>query len=137
MLTNYKNSELILNNQLPLIGQRVDTKILNLLKSKYYLPDFNDRNNISVELHLYSNDGGYLIGEHNVSDWKQSFNTSNNIDEIEVNLHSNISSYGFIRGNYKFVYNFHIIVAFILSNYIKCKNKSVCGLYTESTTNPG
>lgn len=107
MLSNYKNSELILNNQLPIAGQRIDTKILNLMKSKYYLPDFNDINNTSIEFHLYSNDGGYLIGNHNVTDWKQTYNQDTKLDEVQFDIHSNISSYGFIRGNYKFVYNFH------------------------------
>lgn len=105
MLIEYKNSDIILNNNLPVLGQRLDFKVLNLLKPKYYLPNFNHPNT-KLEFHLYSNEGGYLSGNHSIKNWKQTL--TNGIEDLSLNIHSNISEYGFTRGNYKFVYNFHI-----------------------------
>lgn len=111
MLNYYSNKDYIVESKKPTVGKYFNSKDEKLLNGELVSVNFGLENDL-VELHIYSQDGSYITSDYNVDNWKVvPSKTQDYPDIIEVDVHNNIRDIGITSGNYKFIYNFHRLIA--------------------------
>jgi hypothetical protein len=131
-LTQYKNSDVILNNITTVNGNRFlkkDYELLDIIPSKstFGLPtnsNITSETNVEydnhdvVEIHAYTINGDYLNSNHSVKNWNLFYRQNDSLEsKIRLDVHNDIRSMGFRQGEYKIVYNF-------IRNYIGSHNSA-------------
>lgn len=124
-LLSYTNSTNVIKSLSPIEGERFSEQDQKLLKGVLFNPTFGNTTTYTdndevgsevVELHLYSQKGGYLNSKYDVSSWETILRPSNSVEnKIRLDVHNDIRSLGYERGQYKIVYNF-------LKNHIASSN---------------
>lgn len=116
MINQYSNSNQILKEFNPGEGLRFTSDDASLLKGVLFNPKFG--NSISpntnsqikadmTELHVYSRQGGYLNSQHDIDSWDTVVRPGDSAErKVRLDVHNDIRSLGYERGQYKIIYNF-------------------------------
>jgi hypothetical protein len=112
MLSVYTNQQDLLKATSESPASRIESIDSDLLKLDYeqYSVTFEDRNTLpDLELHVYTPDGVYLTGNHNVEYFSVENNdtTSNLValQHLAIDIPKTFNALGLTRGQYRVVYN--------------------------------
>ena len=108
--TRYTNEDAILNSTLPTYGIEFSIDDLNLLidvpRKSIIDPKKVDYINYAVELHIYSPDGQWINGNHNVN-FATIPDVQQSLQHLQIDLQKEFSNLNISRGNFKIAINYH------------------------------
>jgi len=108
--SNYTNEQDILNSRNLVRASRLNNKDTEFLDLQAYSVQATYPTPPIVEMHVYTSDGVYINGLHNISQYTTvEFNDANNGDVVEqylsINTNAALEEINIVRGQYKIVYN--------------------------------
>ena len=111
MLSIYTNQQDLLKATSEVAVSRIDSVDNELLQLDYerYAVTFEDRDTLpDLELHVYTPDGLYLIGNHKINYSVENNDTTSNLvalQHLSIDIPKVFGDLGITRGQYKVVYN--------------------------------
>ena len=111
MFSGYSNNTEILNTfgtVRPARLESVDQDLLNLDSDQFSVILDNKSDKPNLELHVYTPDGLYLTGDHNITYSIEKNDTTSNLvayQHLSIDIPTVLNKLGITRGQYKVIYN--------------------------------